>query len=49
MSKTNLDATIETSEEKNKEVLDDIINPTPGFITNELFNEIDQSRNQDEN
>ena len=49
MSETNLDATIEAAEEKNKQILRDIVDPTPGLITNELFTEIDQSRNQDEN
>ena len=49
MSKTNLDATIEAAEEKNKQILREIIDPTPGLITNELFTEIDQNRNQDEN
>ena len=33
MSKTNLDATIEAAEEKNKQILQDIFDPTPGLIT----------------
>ena len=49
ISRTNLDATIEAVEEKNKQVLRDIVDPTPGLITNELFTETDQNRNQEEN
>ena len=48
MAKTNLNSTVEAAEEKNKEVIREIIDPTPGLITNELFTENDQIRNQDE-
>ena len=49
ISKTNLDETIEAVEENNKQVLRDIVDPTPGLVTNELFTETDQNRNLDEN
>ena len=49
MSKTNLDASIEAAKEENKEILCDIVDPTPGLITNELFTEADLDRDQNEN
>ena len=49
MSETNLNSTIEAAEEKNMRVLREILDPTPGYVTNETFTENDQSRNQDEN
>ena len=49
MSKANLDASIEADEEKNKGILKDIVNPTPGLITDQLFRDADLSRDQNEN
>ena len=45
----NLNSTIEAAEEKNMQVLREILDPTPGLIANKTFTENDQSRNQDEN
>ena len=41
LSKTNLDASIEAAEEKNKKVIQDIIDPTPGFIVGEKITDDD--------
>ena len=49
MSKTNLDASIEAAVEKNKDVFKDIVDPTPGLITDELFRDADLTRDQNEN
>ena len=49
MSKTNLDASIEAAEEKNKDLFKEIVDPTPGLITNELFTDADLNRDQNEN
>ena len=49
MSKASLDASIEADEEKNKSILKDIVDPTPGLITDELFRDADLNRDQNEN
>ena len=49
MSKTNLDASIEAAEEKSKDVFKDIVDPTPGLITDEFFTDADLTRDQNEN
>ena len=49
MSKTNLDASIEAAEEENRNVLREIVDPTPGVVTDDLFTEADLNRAQNEN
>ena len=44
LSKTNLDASIQAAEEKNKEILREIIDPTPGFVINEFAEDDFSSR-----
>ena len=41
LAKTNLDASIEAAEEENKEIIKDIIDPTPGFIVDEKITDDD--------
>ena len=41
MSKPNLDASIEAAEEKNKKILRDIVDPTPGFAVDDNFTDAD--------
>ena len=41
ISKTNLDASIEAAEEKNKKVIQDIVDPTPGFVVDEKITDDD--------
>ena len=37
MAKPNLDASIEAAEEKNRKIIQDIVDPTPGLFINEKF------------
>ena len=37
LSKTNLDATIDTAEEENRIVIQDMVDPTPGLFVNGTF------------
>ena len=41
LAKTNLDASIEAAEEENKEIIKDIIDPTPGFVADEKITDDD--------
>ena len=41
MSKPNLDASIEAAEEENKKIIQDIVDPTPGFIVDDSFTDAD--------
>ena len=41
LAKTNLDASIEAAEEENKEIIKDIIDPTPGLIVDEKITDDD--------
>ena len=41
LTKPNLDASIEAAEEKNKKVIQDIIDPTPGFVVGEKITDDD--------
>ena len=41
LAKTNLDTSIEAAEEENKEIIKDIIDPTPGFIVDEKITDDD--------
>ena len=41
LAKTNLDTSIEAVEEENKEIIKDIIDPTPGFIVDEKITDDD--------
>ena len=41
MSKPKLDASIEAAEEKNKKILQDIVDPTPGFVVDDNFTDAD--------
>ena len=38
INKTDLDAAVENAEESNKEVINDIIDPTPGLIVDDTLN-----------
>ena len=49
MSKTNLDASIEAAEEENRNILREIVDPTPSLVTDELFTDADLNRAQNEN
>ena len=49
MSKPNLDASIEAAEEENRNVLREIVDPTPGLMTDDLFTDADLNRVQNEN
>ena len=49
MSKTNLDASIEAAEEENRNILREIVDPTPSLVTDELFTDFDLNRVQNEN
>ena len=44
MSKTNLDASIEAAEEKNRKVIQNIVDPTPGFVVDEKITDDDFSK-----
>ena len=46
MSKTNLDASIEAAEEKNRKVIQDIVDPTPGFVVDEKITDDDFSNRE---
>ena len=46
MSKTNLDASIEAAEEKNRKVIQDIVDPTPGFVVEEKITDDDFSNRE---
>ena len=46
LSKTNLDASIEAAEEKNKKVIQEIIDPSPGFVIDEKFTDDDFSNRE---
>ena len=49
MSETNLDASIEAVEEENRNVLREIVDPTSGLVTDDLFTRSDLNRAQNEN
>ena len=49
MSKTNLDASIEATEEKNRDLFREIVDPTPGLVVDDLFTNADLNRAQNEN
>ena len=38
INKTDLDAAVENAEESNKELINDIIDPTPGLIVDDILN-----------
>ena len=38
INKTDLDAAVENAEESNKEIIDDMFNPTPGLIVDDTLN-----------
>ena len=46
INKTEIDTAIENTEESNKEVIDEIIDPTTGLIINKKFNIDGQSKYQ---
>ena len=46
INKTEIDTAIENAEESNKEVIDEIIDPTTGLIINKKFNIDGQSKYQ---
>ena len=49
MTQPNLDASMEAAEEKNREVIRSIIDPTPGFVVDEKITDDDlNKRNEDE-
>ena len=49
MAQPNLDASIEAAEEKNREIIRSIIDPTPGFVVDEKITDDDlNKRNEDE-
>ena len=49
MTKPNLDASIEPSEEKNRKIIRDIVDPMPGFIVDEKFTDDDLNNREYEN
>ena len=49
MTKPNLDASIEAAEEKNRKIIRDIVDPTPGFIVDEKFTDDDLNNREYEN
>ena len=38
MNKTDIDTTVDIAEKSNEEVINDIINPTPGLIVDDPLN-----------
>ena len=49
MTQPNLDASIEAAEEKNREIIRSIVDPTPGFVVDEKITDDDlNKRNEDE-
>ena len=49
MSKPNLDASIEAAEEENRKIIQDIVDPTPGFFVDEKFTDDDLNNKENEN
>ena len=49
MSKPNLDASIEAAEEENRKIIQNIIDPTPGFFVDEKFTDDDLNNRENEN
>ena len=49
MSRPNLDASIEADEEENEKILCDIVDPTPGFVIDDIFTDADLAAAQNEN
>ena len=49
MSKPNLDASIEAAEEKNRKIIQDIVDPTPGLFVDEKFTDDDLNNREYEN
>ena len=49
MSKPNLDASIEAAEEENRKIIQDIVDPTPGFFVDEKFTDDDLNNKKNEN
>ena len=49
MSKPNLDASTEAAEEENRKIIQDIADPTPGFIVDEKFADDDLNNRKNEN
>ena len=49
MSRPNLDASIEAAEKENEKILRDIVDPTPGFVVNDIFTDADLATAQNEN
>ena len=49
MAKPNLDASIEAAEEKNRKIIQDIVDPTPGLIVDEKFTDDDLNNREYEN
>ena len=50
MSKTNLDASIEAAEEKNREIIRDIVDSTPGLFVDDKFksDDLNKMKTEDE-
>ena len=42
MSKPNLDDSIEAAEEENRKIIQNIVDPTPGFFVDEKFTDDDK-------
>ena len=49
MAKPNLDASIEAAEEKNRKIIQDIVDPTPGLFVDEKFTDADLNNRENEN
>ena len=49
MSKPNLDALIEAAEEENRKIIQNIVDPTPGFFVDEKFTDDDLNKRENEN
>ena len=49
MAKPNLDASIEAAEEKNRKIIQDIVDPTPGLFVDEKFTDDDLNNREYEN
>ena len=49
ISKQNLDASIEAAEEENRKIIQDIVDPTPGFFVDEKFTDDDLNNKENEN